>query len=103
MSGNASPETGSRWSSIATHALGGLVGGLVGGAFVVVVTLALKAMMDFVSSQVTWVLIVVPLVGLTLTVLLLQIYGQCEAMPGHGPRTDVGTERVSNPHLQGLG
>jgi len=23
--------------------------------------------------------------------------------PGHGPRTDVGTERVSNPHLQGLG
>ena len=31
---------------------------MAGGPFVVVVTLALKAIMDFVSSQVTWVLIV---------------------------------------------
>src|SRR5262249_41096462 len=85
MSGNASPETGSRWSSITTYAIGGLVGGLAGGAFVVVVTLALKAMMDFVSSQVTWVLIVVPLFGLALTVLVLQVYGQVEAPQTHGP------------------
>jgi H+/Cl- antiporter ClcA len=56
-----------------------LLGGLVGGAFVVIVTLALKAMMDFVSSQVTWVLILVPLIGLALTVLILQVYGQSEA------------------------
>jgi H+/Cl- antiporter ClcA len=54
------------------------LGGLAGGAFVVIVTLALKAMMDFVSSQVTWVLIVVPLIGLALTVLVLQVYGQTE-------------------------
>jgi H+/Cl- antiporter ClcA len=54
------------------------LGGLFGGAFVVVVTLALKAMMDFVSSQVTWLLIVVPLIGLALTVLVLQVYGQTE-------------------------
>jgi len=85
MSGNASPETGSRWSSIATYAIGGLVGGLAGGAFVVVVTLALKAMMDFVSGQVTWVLIVVPLIGLALTVLVLQVYGQTEARQAHTP------------------
>jgi chloride channel protein, CIC family len=61
------------------------MGGLVGGAFVVVVTLALKAMMDFVSSQVTWVLIVVPLIGLALTVLVLQVCGQTET-PRNRPR-----------------
>jgi H+/Cl- antiporter ClcA len=78
MSDIASPRPAFRWSSVATYALGGVLGGLGGGAFVVVVTLALKAMMDFVSSQVTWVLIVVPLIGLALTVLVLQVYGQTE-------------------------
>jgi glyoxylase-like metal-dependent hydrolase (beta-lactamase superfamily II) len=24
-------------------------------------------------------------------------------LPGHGPRTDVATERATNPHLRGLG
>jgi H+/Cl- antiporter ClcA len=57
------------------------VGGLAGGAFVVIVTLALKALMDFVSSRVTWVLIVVPLIGLALTVLVLQVYGKIEGVP----------------------
>jgi hydroxyacylglutathione hydrolase len=23
-------------------------------------------------------------------------------LPGHGPRTDVGSERAANPHLRGL-
>src|SRR5262245_33224517 len=85
MSETASPGTGSRWSSIATYGLGGLLGGLAGGAFVVVVTLAIKAMMDFVSSQTTWVLIVVPLIGLALTVLVLQVFGQSESTQAHGP------------------
>src|SRR5215468_433857 len=84
MSGNASPETGSRWSTLATYAIGGVVGGLAGGAFVVVVTIALKAMMDFVSNQVTWVLIVVPLIGLALTVVVLHVFGQIEAAQTHG-------------------
>src|SRR5215467_13119616 len=79
MSEIASPRPASRWSSVATYALGGVLGGLGGGAFVVIVTLALKAMMDFVSSQVTWVLILVPLIGLAITVLILQVYGQSEA------------------------
>src|SRR5262245_58188650 len=78
MSGTASPGAGSRWSSIATYAIGGLVGGLAGGTFVVVVTLGLKAMMDFVSSQITWVLIVVPLLGLALTVIVLRVFGRSE-------------------------
>src|SRR5262249_14865398 len=75
-------------SRVTTYALGGLVGGLAGGAFVVVVTLALKAMMDFVSSQVTWVLIVAPLIGLALTVLLLQVYATSDsARPARNWRT----------------
>src|SRR5215510_10663916 len=72
MTGIELPRAGSQWSSVATYALGGMLGGLAGAAFVVVVTLAIKATMDFVSSQVTWVLIVVPLLGLTLGVLVLQ-------------------------------
>src|SRR5262249_3471942 len=75
MKGIALPTAG-RWSSVATYALGGLLGGLAGAVFVVVVTLMIKATMDFVSRQVTGVLIVVPLLGLTLGVLVLQRYGQ---------------------------
>jgi chloride channel protein, CIC family len=78
MSEIASPQPASRWSSAANYALGGVLGGLAGGAFVVVVTLALKAMIDFVSSQTTGVLIVVPLIGLALTVLVLQVFAQTE-------------------------
>src|SRR5262245_57816129 len=72
----ALPTAEPRWSSLATYALGGLLGGLAGGVFVVVVTLAIKATMDFVSSQVGWVLIVVPLLGLLLGVLVLQRFGK---------------------------
>jgi len=73
------------------------VGGLAGGAFVVGVTIALKAMMDFVSSQVTWVLIVVPLIGLALTVLVLQVYGQTEAAQAHRPK--VTPPRARRAHI----
>ena len=57
---------------IGTAGLGALLGGLVGGFFVVGVTLVLKAGMDFVSGQDTWVVVVVPLLGLALAVLVLQ-------------------------------
>jgi H+/Cl- antiporter ClcA len=56
---------------------------LAGGVFVVLVTLALKWMIDFVSSQVTWVLIVVPPIGLALTVLVLQVLGQRQDGQAH--------------------
>jgi H+/Cl- antiporter ClcA len=77
-------RTAARWSSIATYGVGGLLGGLAGGAFVVVVTLALKAMIIFVSSQVTWMMIVLPLLGLALTVLVLQVYGLIEGAQADG-------------------
>ena len=84
MSGTASPGAGSRWSSVATCAFGGLVGGLAGAVLVVGVTLAFKEAMDFVSSQATWFLIVVPLLGMALAVLVLQGVGQT-LVPGATP------------------
>ncbi len=77
----ASPNASSRWSSLGTSALGGVLGGLAGGFFVVAVTLVLKAGMDLVSSQVTWVLLVVPLIGLALTTLVLQVFCTREDTP----------------------
>jgi H+/Cl- antiporter ClcA len=70
--------TRSTAASAATNALGGLLGGLVGGFLVVGVTLLLKRGLDFVSSQATWILIALPLVGLALTELVLHWFGQRE-------------------------
>jgi H+/Cl- antiporter ClcA len=75
----ASVSAGSGESSLATAGLGGLLGGLVGGFFVVGVTLVLKAGMDRVASGATWVVVVVPLLGVTLAVLVLQGIAQSEA------------------------
>ncbi|NUO51412.1 MAG: chloride channel core [Polyangiaceae bacterium] len=61
---------------VAIYAVGGLLGGIVGGFFVVGVTLLLKASMELVASQVTWLLITVPLIGLALTVLVLQVFAK---------------------------
>src|SRR5262249_36788338 len=77
-------------TSVATDALGGLLGGLVGGFLVVGVTLLLKKGMDFVSSQATWILILLPLVGLALAELVLRGFGHREGVSGRravSPRT----------------
>jgi H+/Cl- antiporter ClcA len=66
----------SRWASLGMHALGGVLGGLVGGGFVVLVTLGLKAGIGFVAAQPTWLIIVVPLVGLALTTVVLYRLGR---------------------------
>jgi H+/Cl- antiporter ClcA len=73
-----------RAASIATHALGGLVGGLAGGICVVVITSVLKASMDFVSALDTWAVIVVPLVGMALAVLVLQVFATSSQSDGAG-------------------
>ncbi len=78
-----------RLRDLDVHAFGGLIGGLVGGAFVVVVTLILKAMMDFFAGQATWVLIVVPLIGLGLGILVLQGLGRESS--GSGPASGFRT------------
>lgn len=68
-------SAGSRLSKVATSGLGGLLGGSAGAALVIGVTEVLKAMLAVVSSQDTWVLIVVPLLGLGLSVLVLYGFG----------------------------
>jgi H+/Cl- antiporter ClcA len=70
-----------RYASVATYAVGGFVGGLVGAAFVIVVTLLLKAGMERVAAQATWIIIVVPLVGLVISVLVLYGIGRQGPLP----------------------
>jgi H+/Cl- antiporter ClcA len=65
---------------IGIHALGGLLGGLVGATTAAVVTELIKRILGVISEQDTWVLIVVPLVGLTLSVLILNGYHRGEAL-----------------------
>jgi len=74
----ASAGPDSRWLKLCSVALSALLGGLVGGFFVVAVTLVLKAGMDFVSGQSLGVVLVVPLLGLTLAVLVLEGFGKSE-------------------------
>jgi H+/Cl- antiporter ClcA len=62
-------------SKVAASALGGLVGGVGGGALIIAFTEALKAMLEVVSRQGTGVLIAVPLLGLALSVLVLYGFG----------------------------
>jgi H+/Cl- antiporter ClcA len=61
----------STFRSIATSALGGLLGGFLAAALVIGFTEILKGMLAVVSRQHTWVLILVPLIGLALSVLVL--------------------------------
>lgn len=62
-------------SVIATAALGGVLGGSIAAALDVGVTEMLKKILAVVSSQATWVIILMPLLGLALSVLLLYGFG----------------------------
>jgi chloride channel protein, CIC family len=62
-------------STIATSVLGGLVGGSLAASLVIGFTEILKAILAVVSRQQTWVLILVPLVGLGMSVLVLYGFG----------------------------
>src|SRR5690606_11811388 len=69
-------EEAASWPGVGTYAVGGLVGGVVGGLLVVAVVCALKWMLEIVSAQDTWVLIVMPVIGLALASLLLNGFGR---------------------------
>src|SRR5215469_7384819 len=62
-------------STIATSALGGVLGGSLAAALVIGFTEILKGMLAVVSRQHTSVIIVVPLIGLSLSVLVLYGFG----------------------------
>jgi chloride channel protein, CIC family len=69
------PAFSSLPSTVALSVLGGVLGGSVAALLVVGFTEVLKAMLAVVSGQDTWVLILVPLLGLALSVLVLYRLG----------------------------
>jgi H+/Cl- antiporter ClcA len=66
--------------------LGAILGGFVGGFFVVGFTLVLKAGIDFSGRQHVAFGLTVPLLGLTLATLVLHGIGTTAAAPGAGAR-----------------
>ncbi len=91
MSEPASPAADTRLPRAATAALGGLLGALAGATVVIGFTEVLKALLAIVSSQDTWVLIVVPLLGLALSVLVLYGFGL------KGPPRTLATQAAPTP------
>jgi H+/Cl- antiporter ClcA len=73
-----SPTERPRPSTLATSALGGLLGALLSAALVIGFTEVLKLMLALVSSGPPWALIVVPQLGLGLSVLVLYGFGRSE-------------------------
>lgn len=71
----ASAVSGPWPTTIAVSALGAALGGTIAGLLVVGFTEMLKAMLAAVSGQKTWVLILMPLLGLALSVLVLYRLG----------------------------
>lgn len=74
------PASSSLPSIVGISALGGVLGGSVAALLVVGFTEVLKAMLAVISRQDTWVLILVPLLGLTLSVLVLYRLGLTSEM-----------------------
>jgi H+/Cl- antiporter ClcA len=85
------PGPSSRPALVATYAIGGLLGGLVGATTAVLVTQVIKALLAVVTRQETWVTIVVPLVGLGLSVLVLNGYRRGAALQRLTPETAPST------------
>ena len=74
-------------STVATSALGAVLGGSAASVLVVGVTEMIKVMLAVVSRQDTWVLILVPLLGLSLSVLVLYGFGlSSETQSSQRPR-----------------
>lgn len=58
---------------------GGLLGGVVGAAFAVIVTDLIKELLAVISRQDEWVLITAPILGIAVTVVILQVIGHGSA------------------------
>jgi len=100
-------------TTIAVSTLGGLLGGSVAALLVVGFTEMLKAMLAVVSRQSTWVLILVPLLGLALSVLVLYRFGLSEeqsmrptwaakwrTFPPHAARSHLTDDMVSSAGVE---
>ena len=72
-------------STIAVSTLGAILGGTIAGLLVVGFTEVLKAMLAVVSKQNNWALILVPLIGLALSVMVLYGLGLSEGQSSERP------------------
>lgn len=89
-----------RLSTIASSALGALLGGSLAAAVVVGFTQVLKVMLAVVSRQAAWALVVLPLLGLGLSVLVLYGFGLGEdasADPSKAPPVRKGAPLARKP------
>jgi chloride channel protein, CIC family len=84
-------------STVAISVLGGLLGGSLAAAVVIGFTEILKGMLAVVSSQHTWVLVLVPLLGLALSVLVLYGFGLSGETEGYKRRVWAGSWRSFAP------
>ena len=73
-------STTSPWKGLHFDAVGGVVGGLLGALFAAGTTQIIKSILAVVTRQDRWVLIVMPLIGVTIAVLLLQFVGHGEGV-----------------------
>ena len=74
-------------------AAGGAVGGLAGAAAAVIVTVLIKEILGALATQDTWVLIVMPLVGLVLSAAILQGYHGGQALQTLAPKDELAVPR----------
>lgn len=80
----ASDASASSLSTIPVSAFGGLVGGLIAALLVVGFTEMLKAILGMVTKQSVWFIVLLPLLGLGLSVLVLYWLGLSSGPAGPG-------------------
>jgi H+/Cl- antiporter ClcA len=83
---DASATGSSLASTVATSTLAALLGGSAAAVLVVGVTQAIKAMLAVVTRQDTWALILLPQLGLALSLLVLYRFGLSETQSAQRPR-----------------
>ena len=93
MTGPQPSDGTSSAGSLGIFAAGGAVGGLAGAAAAVIVTLLIKETLGALATQDTWVLIVMPLVGLVLSVTILQSYRGGQALQTLAPKVELADPR----------
>jgi H+/Cl- antiporter ClcA len=83
------PDSPSSPRSLGTFALGGALGGFAGAGAAVLVTLLIKELLGALATQETWVLIATPLLGLALSVAILQGYHGGQALQTLAPEAEI--------------